>query len=219
MSYTHLKLMVCVRSHRNETRTTSTHVVHSSTHVNSCRRLIWLMSTHVVHSFSQLMLYTQRLTSTHVVDSFDSCQLMSYTHLNASCLLYEWVMSMNESRVMTHLDTNNSCSMHTLCHKQVVSMNEQSCLWMSHESWRIWMSHDSFVMSHDSYVWVMTHSCHKQVVFHDSFVSQTSSDPFTLYTQRTSSRGCFKLQVSFRKWATNYEALLRKMTCHVAHTL
>ena len=41
-----------------------------------------------------------------------------------------------------------------------------------------------------------------------------TSTPHSLYTGRRKLIGCLKFQVIFRKRATNYRALLRKMTCN-----
>jgi len=70
---------------------------------------------------------------------------------------------MDDSWVMTPLYTNNACSMHTLCRKQVVSMNESWVMSMN-ESWVMTHMNESWLICVTNKSCSMTHLCHRQVV-------------------------------------------------------
>ena len=58
-----------------------------------------------------------------------------------------------------------------------------------------------------------------QLVRFSEWVSSANSVILPCSTGWRKPRGCLKLQVIFRKRATNYRALLRKMTCNLRHPM
>jgi len=194
-----------------------------------CRALLgtWLMymSNTRAMSYCRALLGTW-LMYTSKTRAMSSCRAllrkwlmyMSNTRVMSSCraLLGTWLMYMSNTRVMSH---SFSCVLPTyMSHVSLIYASRFWLIHMSHVS-LIWIR-DTIIrescLTHMSHMdtWVMSHSygCPTwPYVGHDSLI-WLSNHVYSWHTGCQRCIWCLKLQVSFRKRATNHKALLRKMT-------
>jgi len=203
------------------------------THVNeSCQTYGWDVSHvrmgHVTHMHGSC--HTCEWVMSHI------CSSRVTTHMNKSCHTYECIMShawrhTYRINIVSHVtDMNESC--HT--YERVMSCHTYECI-MSHvwrHTYRINIvschtlhqschSHE-WIFPHINHIWMchVTHdewnrtiyltnneSCHR----HESVTSPSWMNRIT-HTGWRRPIGRLNLQIIFRKRATNYWALLRKMT-------
>ena len=164
------------------------------THVNeSCQTYGWDVSHvrmgHVTHMHGSC--HTCEWVMSHI------CSSRVTTHMNKSCHTYECIMS----HAWRHTYRINIVSCHTLhqsCHSHEWIFPHINHIWMCH------VTHDEW--NRTIYL-TNNESCHR----HESVTSPSWMNRIT-HTGWRRPIGRLNLQIIFRKRATNYWALLRKMT-------
>jgi len=187
----------------------------------SCHTCEWVMST-----YERVMSHVWMSHVTHVIESRHTYEWVTshiwishVTQVNESCHTYEWVMSHVWMSHVTHMNASCHASSWVLSHIWTsatciqIYTNEYSHIKVSTLVMPRSMQHHATQHRANIYMLHMLHVCNIYML-HMIFPNFSCT---VIWYSRFSTGwrwliGCLKLQVILGKRATNYRALLRKMT-------